>query len=143
MRSVFVLMGKNLIWYIPLFAAVIFYLVIPNIASGYKNILIVLDRFSWLVLVSPAAAVFISALIASVMLPVQMMLFVPTLFDRASGTYSRRFLYTFGLVLGIVVACVILQIVTWGAFPLPVDHDGYVHVRMIPFVPWPNDAMFK
>jgi len=28
--------------------------------------------------------------------------------------------------------------ILWGSFPLPVDKQGYIRIRMIPFLPWPE-----
>ena len=142
MGGIYSVMRANLIWYIPLSVAVFFYLVIPDIISGYHNVTLVINRFSWLVFVSPAAYTFFSCVLASVFLPVQLMLMVPALFDRESSTYGRRYLWSFGIVMAIAVACFILQVIIWGSFPLPVDHEGYIRVRMIPFLPWPETPLF-
>ena len=142
MRSLFSSMRTNLIWYIPLSVAVLFYFVIPDITSGYHNVMLVFSRFSWLVFISPAAYVFFSCVLASVFLPVQLMLIVPLFFNRESSTFGRRYLWSAGVVVGIAVACFILQVIIWGSFPLPVDSEGYIRIRMIPFLPWPESPLF-
>lgn len=134
-------MWGNLLWYIPLSVAVLAYFIIPNITSGYHNVALVFHRFSWLIFVSPAAYLFFSGVLASVFVPAQMMLIIPVFFDPDTPAYRRRYLWSVTIVVGIAVVCFILQIVIWGSFPLPVDHEGYIHVRMIPFLPWPETPL--
>jgi hypothetical protein len=43
----------------------------------------------------------------------------------------------------IFVTALLLQAVIWGSFPLPVDKDGYIHVRLIPFIPWPDIPLLQ
>lgn len=142
MRSLFSTMRTNLIWYIPLGAVVLYYFVIPNITSGYHNVTLIFKHFSWLLFISPAAYVFFSCVVASVFLPIQLILMVAMFFDREFPAYSRRYLWSSVVVVGIAVACFILQVIIWGSFPLLVDHEGYIHVRMIPFLPWPESPLF-
>lgn len=136
-------MRANLLWYIPLCALAVGVLVIPGIVSGYHNVLIVFHRFSWLILVSPAAYVFFSCVLGSVLVPIQMMVAIPAFFDPEATAYRRRYLWSVGVVLGATVACFLLQVIIWGSFPTPVGHDGYIHVRMIPFLPWPQSPLFR
>lgn len=135
-------MRGNLLWYIPLSIAVFAYFVIPSISSGYHNITLVIHRFSWLIFVSPAAYLFFSCVLASVFVPVRIMLLIPAFFDPQTRTYNRRYAWSVSAVVGIAVVCFILQVIIWGSFPLPVDHEGYIHVRTIPFIPWPEMPMF-
>ena len=136
-------MRANLIWYIPLGVFVLFYLVIPNIVSGYHNIALVIRRFSWLLFLSPAAYLFFACVFLSIALPVQMTLFIPAVFDPQFPRYRRRYLVSFLIAAGIFAVCVVLQAVVWGSFPLPVDRDNHIHVRMIPFWPWPETPLFQ
>lgn len=142
MRDFFAVMRVNLIWYIPLSVAVFLYFVVPDITSGYHNVALVFHRFSWPVLISPAAYIFISCLLASIFLPVQLMLMVPAFFDRESPAYGRRYVWSLCVFVGIAAACFVLQVLIWGSFPLPVDQKGYIHFRMIPFIPWPETPLF-
>ena len=136
------LMRANLIWYVPLSAAVVFYFVISNAVTGYNNIALVFHQFTWAIFISPSAYLFFSCILATVFLPLQLLLMIPAFFDRSTPRYGQRYLLSFAIVVGIAVACFILQIIIWGSFPLPVDQDGYIHVRMIPFLPWPDTPLF-
>jgi RsiW-degrading membrane proteinase PrsW (M82 family) len=40
-------MRLNLVWYVPLFLLVVYYLVVQNVSSGYENIRLVFGRFFW------------------------------------------------------------------------------------------------
>ncbi len=62
-------MRFNLLWYVPLAASVFFYFVVANFNGGLHNIRLVFHRFSWALFFSPAAALFFSAIIASVFIP--------------------------------------------------------------------------
>jgi hypothetical protein len=136
-------MRLNLLWYIPLFTAVVACFIIPDITSGYHNIVIVFHRFDWFIFCSPAAYLFFSSVLASVLFPVQMMLMILTFFaDAQTSLYHRRYLYSFAVVVGIALVCIILQVLIWGSFPLPTDNAGYIHFRMIPFFPWPEPPLF-
>ncbi len=136
------LMSANLIWYIPLSAAVVFYLAIPNAESGYHNVALTFSRFTWAIFISPSAYLFFSSVLASVFLPLQLLLLIPAFFDPSNSGYGRRYVVSFGLIAGIAVSCVIFQVVIWGSFPLPTDQDGSIHLRMIPFLPWPEAPLF-
>ncbi|WP_372522376.1 hypothetical protein [Sulfuricaulis sp.] len=143
MSSLISLMRANFIWYLPLSVAVVFYFVIPDVTSGYHNVVLVFHRFSWAIFISPSAYLFFTCVLASVFLPLLLLLMIPTFFDRDSSTYSRRYLWSLTIVIGIAIACFILQVIIWGSFPLPVDHEGYIHLRMIPFLPWPETSLFE
>jgi hypothetical protein len=142
MGSLFAPMRANLSWYVPLSVAVLFLFVIPDITTGYQSVLLVFHRFSWLIFISPAAYLFFSCVLASVFLPIRMLLVIPALFDHKAPNFTRRYLWSFIMTIGIAIACFSLQIIIWGSFPLPVDREGYIHVRMIPLFPWPEAPLF-
>lgn len=139
----FTTMGFNLIWYLPLCLGILFYFIIPNVKSGYQNIAVVFQRFTWAIFFSPSSYLFLGSLIASVLLPLKLLLLIPIFFDKNISTYKRRYLSSFGVVVGIAISCVLLQIIIWGSFPLIVDKNGYIHIRIIPFFPWPETPFLK
>lgn len=136
-------MRLNLMWFVPLCVAIVFYFVIPNVVAGYQNVTLVFRRFNWAIFLSPSAHLFFGALIASVALPLRLLLLIPAFFDRGVPAYARRYLWSFLVVLGIGSSAILLQIIIWGAFPLPVDKEGYIHLRFIPFIPWPDTPLFN
>jgi hypothetical protein len=131
-------MKANLIWYVPLCAAIVFYFVVPDVVSGHHNVALVLHRFSWLIFVSPSAYLFWSCILASVFTTIALLLVIPSFFALESPYYSRRHISTLGVVVGIAAVCFVIQFLIWGSFPLPVDSENYIHIRMIPFLPWPG-----
>lgn len=135
-------MRFNLVWYVPLCIWIVLYIIIPNLTSGLHNVALVFHRFSWGIFFSPSAYVFFSAVITSVFLPLQLLLVVLSFFDPDVPLSRRRHLWSFAVVVVIVLSALLLQAVIWGSFPLPVDKDGYIHVRMIPFIPWPDSPLF-
>ena len=131
-------MRFNLLWYIPLWLWIIIYFIIPDIIAGYHNIGLVFQRFTWAIFLSPSAAIFFSSILGSVLGPPLILLLIPLFFYRDNPAYRYRYLWSIVTVLGIVVSMFILQIIIWGSFPLPVDNEGYIRLRLIPFVPWPT-----
>ncbi len=135
-------MRANLAWYVPLVVAVLFYFVIPDITSGFNNIRLVFHRWSWGIFISPAAYIFFTSVLASVLLPIQLLLAIPIFFDSAGPMYPRRHKLSLAVAVGLAVACFLLQLLIWGSFPLPVDSEGYIRLRLIPFLPWPEHPFF-
>ena len=127
----------NLIWYIPLCLWVIFYFVVPSGVSGYQNIKLSLRYFTWIYLISPSAYVFFSMILASVVLPLQLLFYIPLLFSKDTVNY-KKYLYSVLIIIGIAVSAVLLQLIVWGSCPYEFDSNGYEHLRMIPFIPWPR-----
>ena len=82
-------MGFNRIWYALLWIALILFLV-PIARFDYSTFRLILHRWSWGVLFSPAAYVYFSSLIATIFFPVRVLAIVPVYFDRrAIDLYSR------------------------------------------------------
>jgi hypothetical protein len=75
-------------------------------------------------------------------LPIKLILLIPVYFVKDNGLYKKRFLCALGVVAAIWISAVIIQLILWGSFPLPIDKEGYVRVRMIPFLPWPDTPFF-
>jgi hypothetical protein len=142
MNRLFSGMKANLLWYIPLSGGILIYFIIPNLTSGYQNTALVFHRFSWLLFISPSAYLFLSSVLASVFFPIQLLLLIPVFFDPETSSFNRRYLKSFAIFVGIAVSCFLIQVIIWGSFPLPLDSEGYIHLRMIPFLPWPETPLF-
>ncbi len=138
MKHISFSMRAHLIWYVPLATAVIFFFVIPDLLSGYESMALIVQRFSLILLISPSAYLFLGCVLASTFLPLRLLLMIPPLFDRGAQDYGERYKLSFVIVIVVVVACFILQSIRWGSFPVPADPDGTTHIRMIPFLPWPE-----
>jgi hypothetical protein len=135
-------MRLNLVWYVPLCLLVLFYFVVENALSGYENIRLVFARFFWGIFFSPSAYFFLGSILTSVILPIRLLLLIPMFFDRSSEAYGRRYLWSLCVVLAILVSAALLQILIWGSVPLTVAKDGHIHMRIFPFVPWPDYPLF-
>jgi hypothetical protein len=136
-------MGFNLLWYVPLGVWVVFYFIIPNAVSGFHNVALVFRRFTWSLFFSPSAYVFFGAVFTSIFLPFQLFLMVPAFFDSEVLAYRRPYLWSLCMVITIAISAILLQAIIWGSFPLPADKDDYIHLRMIPFIPWPDMPLFQ
>jgi hypothetical protein len=69
--------------------------VAPNAISGYHDVRLVLQRWTWAILLSPSAYIFLATVIYySVGCLLQMLLLIPSFFARkvAGENYRRRFL---------------------------------------------------
>ena len=142
-RAIVRVMRYHLLWYVPLGVWIASYFIAPNFVSGFHNVALVFHRFSWGVFFSPSAYIFFTAVLTSLFLPVQFFLLIPSFFKRGVPMYRRRYLCSLGVVLGIAISAVVIQAIIWGSFPLPTDKDSYIHVRIIPFIPWPDSPLFQ
>ena len=127
-----------LAWYLPLVALVLSFVVGVIGRVAWQDLRLVAHRFSVGVFFSPAAYLHFSALLASVFLPLQLLLAIPIHFNEKMPSYPRRYRLAFGLVFLIVASAVVLQFVIWGTFPLEADASHQIHLRLIPFIPWPD-----
>jgi hypothetical protein len=120
LRLVLTTMRYNLIWYLPLCLWILFYIIIPNIGSGYHNLKIVFHRFTWAIFFSPSAYLFLVALFASVFLPVRLLGWIPIFFakDAENTTYKRRYLWSLLLTVGIFITAILIQVLIWDRFRL-------------------------
>jgi hypothetical protein len=130
-------MGGNLLWYIPLFAWVIWYFAIPNATSGYRNVRLVFQHWTWGLLLSPSAYLFFATVLYSVVMPLHFMLFIPGFFAR-DATYNRRYLFSSLVLAALAVVAVITQIIIQSSFPFCWQSDGVERMRMLPFLPCPK-----
>jgi len=134
----------NLTWFIPVSIWVISRFVIPNAISAYQNFSLFFHEKWWLALLSPSAYIFEAAAFASVLSPLQLLSYIPVFFvnDPENSSYKRRYLWAACLVILIPISCVLIQYIIWGSFPFHTDKQGYGHLRMIPFIPWPQSPFF-
>ena len=132
-------MGWNLIWYVPLCLAVLFVLW-SNLHFDWVVFRTARARWVWAALLSPSAALCFSSLIANLLLPFQLVLLIPGLFDPGEpDVYSKRYRYALMAIVGIFVIPLLVEAVVWGSFPFNYDPDGTGRLRLIPFVPWPTN----
>jgi len=131
-------MRGNLLWYIPLFALVVWYFVFPNAGSAYDNFSLVLRHWTWVLLLSPSAYVFFATAVYSVFLPIQLMLFIPIFFSADGATYDRRYVFSFLVLVALIILVVLTQLLIHASFPLCWQSDGVERVRMVPILPCPK-----
>jgi hypothetical protein len=132
-------MRWNLLWYAPLFAFVVWYFGVANAKAAYDNISLVFRHWTWMLLLTPSAYLFFSTAVYSVFLPIHFMLFIPVFFspDAKGPTYARRYLFSFLVLLALIVALVVTQLVIRDSFPLCWPADGIERLRLVPFLPCP------
>jgi len=68
--------------------------VAPNAIRGYHDVRLVLQRWTWAILLSPSAYIFLATVIYWVGFLLQMLLLIPSFLARkvAGDNYRRRFL---------------------------------------------------
>lgn len=132
-------MGKNRIWYALLWVLLLWAL-IPIVHFDYDLLRLVFRRWTWGLLISPAADMFFALLSGSIAGPILMLLLIPLFFanQKENAKYNRRYSWTLLLLLGIVVGEFVIVTLMWGTFPLEVDAQNYIRLRMLPFIPWPD-----
>jgi hypothetical protein len=124
---------------LPLGVLWVLFLIVPGIAMTYADARLLLRRWDWFVLASPAFYVFLASSITKVLLPLQAFLAVPAAAVEAyrQGGLGQGWRAAASLMALILVVVVGAHVVSWGAFPLEVDDERAIHIRMIPFFPWP------
>ncbi len=133
------LMGWNYFWFLPICLFMLLKIELPNIISGYHNIVLALKHFTLGYLISPSAYVFFVAIFSSVTVPIVLLITVPHIFSgNDMELYKRKYLYSVIALLAIFIGSLILQFIIWGSLPFGIDNQGYVHLRLIPFIPWPT-----
>ncbi len=133
-------MRWNLLWYIPLFALASWYVVFSNAKAAYENITIVSRHWTWMLLVSPSAYVFLATTIYAVLLPIHFMLFIPRFFSVNADrpTYDRRYPLSILVLLALIVGVFVMLAASRASFPLCWPSDGVERIRLVPFLPCPN-----
>ena len=127
--------GLDVLWFLPACVGTALYFEAANIPSAYHNVALVYQRFTWGLFLSPAAATFLSATLASMWLPIQLLMLSASVFDPAGPLYRRRYFWSTAVVVGIAASAFLLQLIIWGSFPVLTDADGHGRLRMIPFFP--------
>lgn len=132
-------MGYNWIWYGPTWAVAVALLVIPAVQIAWQNLETLFRSFRWWELFfSPSAYIFLTATSLSVLGPMYPLALMPSFFaDKENRLYPRRYLLSAMCAGGSVVLSYVALFICWGSFPRIVDDNGFIRLRMIPFLPWP------
>jgi len=134
-------MRWNLLW-LPFPAILFLSLALFDALEAYKYTRVVIAHWTWGLLLSPAAALWVALELASIALPVQALLLILTFFHPDTDElYEHRARNTVLCVIGAPVAVFVIWVLIWGSFPLENGADG-VYMRMIPFIPWPSETFF-
>ncbi len=131
-------MGMNRIWYAFLWILLAAFFV-ALLHMHYDVCRLELRRFSWGVLLSPSAYAFVGAMLSTIVFPIKILLMIPVAFidDDSNEFFKKRYDFSLLAILAICVGDFLLLTFMWGSFPLEVDSQHYVHLRFIPFFPWP------
>jgi hypothetical protein len=132
-------MGKNRIWYVCLWLVLaVFFIALLHF--HYDICRIELRRATWTVFLSPSAYIFVGAMFSTILFPVKILSMIPVLFvdNESNELFKKRYVLSLLAVLGICVGEFFFLTLMWGSFPLEVDAQHFVHLRLIPFVTWPD-----
>jgi hypothetical protein len=133
-------MGLNLIWYVLMWLLSIGGLVFTA-RLDYGMLRLLFHNWDWGFFISPSAYLFFALLPLSITVPVTLLCSIPRLFirDENGGLYKHRFLWSFLLfIAGIPAVQLIILLLMWGSFQLGVDAQNNIHLRLLPFIPWPD-----
>lgn len=134
-------MGWNLTWYVPLVAVVLLSVVPFTFVDGVRWGRVLVSRWTWGLLLSPAAYFWLGATLSSIVTPVYFVIELPRLFDpRWAGIdYVHRYRNAVVATIALVAVVAVCMVVAWGSFPLDWEPDGE-HLRLLPFIPLPSEA---
>lgn len=130
----------NLVWYLPLMAAMLIFLM-SNVGFALRAGAAFFNEFSWAVVISPANWLFWSAIATLVIAPAGGGLLIANIGSHRLSSHEMMAAAARMTVM-ILIACVVAGVLAWGAFPFFAGSDGYIHIRMIPFLPWPHTSFF-
>lgn len=128
----------NWLWYLPL-AVVCLFQALFDLVEGIRWSWILFANWTWALLISPAAALWLASTCGSVLIPLHPLMAIPKLFALQKGA-SRYGLAIF-LLGSAAVAVFVSWVIIWGSFPLDSCADG-VHLRLLPFIPRPCRPFF-
>lgn len=132
-------LGWNWLWLMPLSAAALLIVEMHTIPLALRLGRLALQRWSWGALISPSAYFCLGAIVASIYLPIHVLVLIPTALTSDEGRPSRKAQL---LALLFIFLAFLLPFVTdaliWGSFPFNIDSNGIARLRFIPFVPWPD-----
>lgn len=131
-------LGWNLLWYVPVCIWFCAYFLLRNLSNARRLVSLIHERWSWGFFISPSSAVFLAAMIFSLFYPVQSLLLIRNFMLAPEIGTSRRYCYVVATVIGTFVLAIIVEAVIWGSLPLELDARGVGHLRLIPFLPWPD-----
>lgn len=138
-------MRWNLLWYVPLAGAILFFPVLFDLVEAMDSIGRMLAHWTsrtWILFFSPAAALWASATVASVGIPLRTIFLLPISFNPETEDYNKRYRITAILLLEMSLSVFLAWVLIWGCFPFTNGPDG-VRLRMIPFYPWPAQPFFS
>lgn len=131
-------MGAHFLWYVPLCLTVTGALIAPAFLLGCENVRALVRHFTWGIFFSPSFYVFAGVTISSITVPINILKSIPKIFVQSEG---KRFTAVMSGIALIVFWSAAFQVVSWGSYPLGYDKQGYEHLRLIPFIPWPTDSL--
>lgn len=126
--------GWHWLWFGPLCVVVLWFFETYAVAHALQVTTLFFHRWNWLVLFSLATEFFSAAVMASVQVPPAGLMLI---YWRLKGR-NLSLGFVIATLVGVVGSLFLTDFVIWTSFPLPVDANGLGHVRMIPFLPWPD-----
>lgn len=129
--------GWNWLWFAPLGLFLLFFVETHTIPLAIFSIRLLIRRWDWGALLSPSAALFLSAVIGSVTYPVYCLILALT---SLGNRYEKKKRYLHAVIALAILAALplITDTLIWGSFPFVFDAAGVGHLRLLPFFPWPN-----
>ena len=132
-------MGAHLFWFIPLCMLVTAVILIPVGLLAFENVMGVFHTFKVLMLFSPSFYLFWAATISSLTVPISVLKTMPKNFMDDDKSFL-----SIAIGLGFILFwTAVFQVLIWGSYPHGYDAKGIGHIRMIPFLPWPNVPFFQ
>jgi hypothetical protein len=132
------------LWFLPFLGYVIVAVERTAIISSYVQARFAFYNLTFgtifLLLLSPSADLCVILNTCSLILPIAWLgwLFHILTVPRGTITIRYRMVYSVLIILGIFAVPFIIEVLIWGSYPIVFDDQGFEHIRMIPFFPWPH-----
>jgi hypothetical protein len=135
-RRIALTMRWNVIW-LPL--PILLFLVIAAFdgLETYRHGRVLLENWTWGLLLSPASDIWIGLSLFSIGYPLQATLQIPLAFDSNADTFGHPVRTALIWTIAVPLVTFFVWVLLWGSFPLE-SRDGHIYMRLVPFIPWPS-----
>jgi hypothetical protein len=126
-------LGWHWLWFIPFCLVVLSIVERHTITWAFEALQLAWERWFWGTMISPSAIFCLSVIFASVVWPLYGLGLVANL-----AATRQQWRWVFLIAGAILLLPIVTDFLIWGSFPLVIDHEGFIRLRMIPFIPWPS-----
>jgi dolichyl-phosphate-mannose--protein O-mannosyl transferase len=105
---------------------------VHTLSYAFAALKLVWQRWSLMISISPSALFCFGVMFLSVVWPIAGLMAIAAL------TRTQRWSHVILTIVALLLFPFVTDFLIWGSFPLPLDDEGNIHLRLIPFIPWPS-----